>query len=73
MKLKQRTNHAFTLLEIMLVVTIIALLLGSAIFAFKDKLGFAQDTRVKADIQSLSTCLMTYQVNGFYPSTEQGT
>ena len=72
MKLNSRRN-AFTLLEIMLVVTIIALLLGSAIYAFKDKLGFAQDTRVKADIQSLSTALMVYQgMNGFLPTTEQG-
>lgn len=68
-----RRRDAFTLLEIMLVVTIIALLLGSAIYAFKDKLGFAQEVRVKADIQSISTALMTYQgTNGFPPTTEQG-
>jgi general secretion pathway protein G len=73
MKINSNFRRAFTLLEIMLVVTIIALLLGSAIYAFKDKLGFAQDTRVKADLQSISTALMVYQgMNGFYPSTDQG-
>jgi len=73
MKRHSSKRSAFTLLEIMLVVTIIALLLGSAIYAFKDKLGFAQDTRVRADIQSLSTTLLVYQgQNGFLPTTEQG-
>ena len=73
MKLKTRRSNAFTLLEIMMVVAIISLLLGSAIYAFKDKLGFAQDTRVKADIQSISTALMVYQgTNGFLPTSEQG-
>ena len=73
MKLRSNQRRAFTLLEIMLVVTIIALLLGSAIFAFKDKLGFAQDTRVKADLQSIATQLLVYQGrNGFLPTTEQG-
>ena len=73
MKRPSSKRNAFTLLEIMLVVTIIALLLGSAIYAFKDKLGFAQDTRVKADIQSISTALLVYQgQNGFLPTTEQG-
>ena len=73
MKLKTHRSNAFTLLEIMMVVAIISLLLGSAIYAFKDKLGFAQDTRVKADIQSISTALMVYQgTNGFLPTTEQG-
>jgi general secretion pathway protein G len=73
MNYSQYKKHAFTLLEIMLVVTIIALLLASAIYAFKDKLGFAQDTRTQADIQSISTALMVYQgTNGFLPTTEQG-
>jgi general secretion pathway protein G len=73
MKLTHSKRHAFTLLEIMLVVTIIALLLGSAIYAFKDKLGFAFDTRTKTDIQTISTQLLMYQgMNGFLPTTEQG-
>lgn len=64
---------AFTLLEIMLVVMIIALLAGAAIYNLAPTFGVAQETRVKADIQNLSTQLRLYQgLNGFYPTTEQG-
>ena len=66
-------RSGFTLLEIMLVVMIIALLAGAAIVTMGGNLGFAQDTRVKADLQNISTQLKLYQaINGFYPSTEQG-
>lgn len=66
-------RQGFTLLEIMLVVMIIALLAGSAIFFLGDNLGIAQETRVKGDLQTISTSLMVYQgVNGTLPSTEQG-
>ena len=69
----QRRSAAFTLLEIMLVVMIIALLAGSAIYLMKDSLGFATDTKVEGDIQSIETMLLTYEtVNGFPPSTAQG-
>lgn len=57
----------------MLVVTIIALLITAGIYATRGQLGFAQDTRVDADIQSVSTQLKLYSaMNGFYPTTEQG-
>jgi general secretion pathway protein G len=73
MKSFQAGKGAFTLLEIMLVVTIIALLITAGIFATRGQLGFAQDTRVDADIQTISTQLKLYQaMNGFLPTTEQG-
>ncbi|MFN2541020.1 MAG: type II secretion system major pseudopilin GspG [Chthoniobacterales bacterium] len=63
----------FTLLEIMLVVTIIALLLGAAIYKLSGNVEYARHTRVGADIQGISTQLKVYEsMNGFYPSTEQG-
>jgi general secretion pathway protein G len=75
-KLRRRPSHrhaGFTLLEIMLVVSIIVLLLGAAINQFGGNLGMARETRVRADIQGIATQLMTYQAsNGFYPTTEQG-
>jgi general secretion pathway protein G len=69
-----RKNHsAFTLLEIMLVVTIIALLLGTAIYKLSGNVEYARANRVAADIQSISTQLKLYEsMNGFYPTTEQG-
>jgi general secretion pathway protein G len=73
MKITNRKNSGFTLLEIMLVVTIIALLLAAAVYGLRGNLGFAQDTRVKADLQAITTQINVYQgINGFYPSTSQG-
>ena len=69
----RRRHAAFTLLEIMLVVMIIALLAGAAIHFMKDNVGIAQDTRVQGDIKSISTQLLIYEtLNGFLPSSEQG-
>ena len=66
-------QQGFTLLEIMLVVTIIALLLGTAIYKLTGNVEYARDTRVRADIQGISTQLRLYEsMNGFYPTTEQG-
>ena len=63
----------FTLLEIMLVVMIIAVLAGSAIFFMGDNLGVAQNTRIDADIKTIKTSLMVYQASvGYLPTTEQG-
>jgi general secretion pathway protein G len=69
----QREQRGFTLLEIMLVVTIIALLLGTAIYKLAGNVEYARHTRVQADIQGISTQLRLYEsMNGFYPTTEQG-
>lgn len=68
-----RSRSAFTLLEIMLVVTIIALLIASGIYLTTGQLGFSQDVRIRGDISSISSQLkLYYATNGFYPSTEQG-
>ena len=70
MKKKQK---GFTLLEIMIVVSIIVILLGLAISKIGNPTGFAKSTAVRADIQSIGTQLKLYEsMNGFYPSTDQG-
>ena len=57
----------------MLVVTIIALLLGTAIYKLSGNVEYARHNRVAADIQSISTQLKLYEsMNGFYPTPEQG-
>ncbi len=72
MRLKQRSG-GFTLLEIMLVVAIITLLLGAAIYKLAPNVDIAKGVRVRADIQSLRTGLLSYSaMNGFLPTTEQG-
>jgi len=61
------------LLEIMLVVTIIALLLAAAIKFMSPNVDIAKRVRVAGDIQAIKTSLLAYQgINGFYPTTEQG-
>jgi len=66
-------QQGFTLLEIMLVVTIIALLLGTAIYKLTGNVEYARDTRVRADIQGINTQLKLYEsMNGFFPTTDQG-
>jgi general secretion pathway protein G len=73
MKRHTQFLKAFTLLEIMLVVIIIALLVGMALKFTGGHLGQARDVKVNGDIQQLRTLLLMYQAtNGFYPSTEQG-
>src|SRR5947208_12487666 len=66
-------QQGFTLLEIMLVVTIIALLLGTAIYKLGGNVEYSRHIRVAADIQGINTQLKLYEsMNGFYPTTEQG-
>jgi general secretion pathway protein G len=66
-------EQGFTLLEIMIVVSIIVVLLGLAISKMGNPLGFAKDTAVRMDLQSIGSQLKTYNaMNGFYPTTEQG-
>ena len=69
----RKNQSGFTLLEIMLVVTIIALLLGAAIYKLGGNVEYARATRVAADMQGINTQLKLYEsMNGFLPSTEQG-
>jgi general secretion pathway protein G len=67
------TKAGFTLLEIMLVVTIIALLLGAAIYKLGGNVEYSRHVRVAADTQGINTQLKVYEsMNGFFPTTEQG-
>ena len=69
----KENQQGFTLLEIMLVVTIIALLLGTAIYKLAGNVEYSRHVRVAADLQGINTQLKLYEsMNGFYPTTEQG-
>src|SRR5947207_5084183 len=71
-RMKKRQS-AFTLLEIMLVISIIVILLGVAINRLGNTTGVAKGVAVKADIQAIGTQLKLYEsMNGFLPTTEQG-
>jgi prepilin-type N-terminal cleavage/methylation domain-containing protein len=53
----KNNQQGFTLLEIMLVVTIIALLLGTAIYKLAGNVEYSRHVRVAADIQGINTHL----------------
>ena len=69
----KKRQSAFTLLEIMLVISIIVVLLGVAVSKLGNTTGVAKGVAVRADIQSIGTQLKLYEsMNGFLPTTEQG-
>jgi general secretion pathway protein G len=69
----KRKHQGFTLLEIMLVVSIIVIILGVAISKLGNTTAIAKTMRVQADLQAIKTQLQLYEsMNGFYPTSEQG-
>ncbi len=71
--LRPSAEAAYTLFEIMLVLGIIAVLVGSAIYLLVGNVDVARIQRVDTDAQTITTQLKTYEmVNYAMPSTEQG-
>ena len=69
----KRDENAFTLLEIMLVVSIIAVLMSVAIYKLKGNLEIGKQVAVLADVRAIGTQLKLYEtMNGFLPTSEQG-
>jgi len=71
---KSKTQRAFTLLEILVVLAIIGLLAGLAISNVDKIFGGAQVTTVSLFVkESMKTSLTTYRIHlGDYPSTADG-
>ncbi|MBL7140182.1 MAG: type II secretion system major pseudopilin GspG [Planctomycetes bacterium] len=73
MKNRRRSRRGFTLIEILLVLTIIGMLAGVTIFAIG---GIGKRARVdttKAILETVANALDTYQLHvGHYPSEEEG-
>jgi len=70
---RRQANHGYTLVEIMLVLSIIAVLLAAGIHYMAGNLDIAKETRVKGDLQTITVQLRTYEMqNLFMPSTDQG-
>jgi len=68
-----RHNAGFTLLEMVIVLGIIAMILGGAIFAMKGIQDAAKLKQVDADFSSYSNALSAYKLNaGSYPTSQQG-
>ena len=70
---KSRSNRGFTLLEIIVVVTIIAILAAYIAPKVAGRVGDARISKAKADIKTLESSLELYKLDNFvYPSSEQG-
>jgi len=68
-----RRNAGFTLLEMVIVLGIIAMILGGAIFAMKGIQDAAKLKQVDADFSSYGNGLAAYKLNaGTFPTTQQG-
>jgi general secretion pathway protein G len=72
-KRSRRRWHSpgYTLFEIMLVLGIIAVLVGSAIYLLVGNIDVARESRVEADIQAISTQLRVFEMQNLRPPTTQ--
>ena len=65
-------QSGYTLFEIMLVLGIIAVLVGSAIYMLVGNIDVAKEQRVNSDIEAISMQLRTYEMLNYrMPTTEQ--
>ena len=68
-----KNRHGYTLVEIMLVLSIIVVLMSAGIYYLMGNLEVAKNTRVKSDISAISTQLKVYQMQNLdFPTTQQG-
>lgn len=73
LKLIFQNNQGFTLLELMIVITIIAIIGGFAVSKFTGVLDKTKVTAVKTDIGTFETALDAYYLNhSTYPASEEG-
>jgi general secretion pathway protein G len=68
-----RTNAAFTLLEILIVITILGILASLVTVKVMDRPGEARAMKARLDLKTIESALKLFKLdNAFYPSTEQG-
>ena len=66
-------SAAFTLIEIVLVITIVSILSAALIYGIKGNVDVAKETRVDSDIKAITTQLKVYEARNLAPpTTEQG-
>ena len=69
----RRLQSGFTLVEIVIVLTIISILAAGSIYMLKGNVDVAKATRVDGDLQNISTQLQMYEARNMrVPTTEQG-
>jgi general secretion pathway protein G len=66
-------RRGFTLMEMLIVLTIIALLMGMVIFKVRDLTSGAKPEKVNADLLTFKEMLASYELdNGSLPTNDQG-
>ncbi len=69
----RKSREAFTLIELLLVLVILAVLAAVIVPKFTNRSKDAKITRAKSDIHTLEQALDTYEIdNGEYPNSQQG-
>jgi general secretion pathway protein G len=69
----RKSREAFTLIELLLVLVILAVLAAVIVPKFTSRSNDAKISAAKADISNMGTALDAYEVdNGEYPNTQQG-
>lgn len=72
-KRTRERERAFTLVELLLVVTIIGILAGAVLVNLGGQSQRARETRARLDIANFSAALDRYEIElGTYPTTDQG-
>lgn len=70
---RSRSEHGFTLIEIMVVVIILGILAAIVAPNVIGRVGDAQITAAKSDIRGIENAMKLYRLDNFsYPSSEQG-
>lgn len=68
-----KLKTGFTLVEIVITLTIIAILSSGVIYMLKGQIDTAKDTRVDSDLGAIGIALQTYEARALRkPTTEQG-
>ena len=70
---KQRNQHGFTLIEIMVVVVILGILAAAVVPNIMSRPEQARKEKAKHDVGALESALNLYKLDNYqYPSTDQG-
>jgi general secretion pathway protein G len=73
LKHRTRPSAAFTLIEIVIVLTIISILAAGSIYLIKGNVDVAKETRVDGDIANIATQLQLYEARNLrLPTQDQG-
>ena len=70
---KIKTNHGFTLIELMVVIVILGILVSFIAPKIMGRPDEAKQVKARVQIESLETAIKLYKLDsGIYPTTEQG-